>query len=244
MTEKEKISSHLLLGNKLFHHFFPLYKILYPFYKRFSDKHEITIVKNYIKPDMTVVDIGANIGFYTNLMSKLVGEKGRVYAFEPSPQNFNLLQKYNRNNNVTLIQAAVAQSTGQIPLYISDKLNVDHRTYKTDEDRETVNVPSYRLDDYLKNQKVDFIKMDVQGFEYNALLGMENILKNNPQIKLLMEYWPYGLIQAGTTPEKLFAFLGNLGFQAAIIDSGQRKKCPPIPAQKDFAYYQTLFISR
>lgn len=233
-----------LLGNKLFKCCFSAYRILYKPYKAFSDRHERALLKEIIKPGMVVVDVGANIGIYTAFLAKIVGEKGKVYAFEPSPQNFKFLEKYSNQGNVTLVQAAVGDTTGQIVLYISNKLNVDHRTYETGEERKKIDVPSYRLDDYLENQKVDFIKMDIQGFEYKALMGMENILQNNRSIKIIMEFWPYGLIKAGSNPEEVLNFLHQLGFQTELIEGNKRKKCPPIPQRTDFAYYRSLFVFR
>jgi FkbM family methyltransferase len=233
-----------LLGNKLFKHCFPVYRILYKLYKACSDRSERAILKEISRPGMTVLDVGANIGIYTSFMAKIVGEKGRVYAFEPSPHNFSLLKKYNNQSNITLVQAAIGGTTGQIALYISDKLNVDHRTYETGEKRKRIDVPSHRLDDYLQNKKVDFIKMDIQGFEYWALLGMENILRSNHNIKILMEFWPYGLIKAKSSPEELLTFLHKLGFQTELIEDNHRKPCPPIPKQTDFAYYRSLFVFR
>lgn len=240
----ENIGLPFLLGNKLFKHCFPVYRILYKLYKACSDRSERAILKEIIRPGMTVLDVGANIGIYTSFMAKIVGEKGRVYAFEPSPHNFNLLKKYNNQSNITLVQAAIGDTTGRIALYISDKLNVDHRTYETGEKRKRIDVPSYRLDDYLQGRKVDFVKMDIQGFEYKALLGMENTLQNNQDIQILMEFWPYGLIKAGSEPEEVLAFLHRLGFQTELIEGNQRKRCPPIPKQTDFAYYRSLFVFR
>jgi FkbM family methyltransferase len=244
MIKTENIGLPFLLGNKLFKHSFPVYRILYKLYKACSDRSERAILKEIIKPGMTVLDIGANIGIYTSFMAKIVGEKGRVYAFEPSPHNFNLLKKYNNQGNVTLVQTAIGDTTGRIALYISDKLNVDHRTYETGEKRKKIDVPSYRLDDYLQGRKIDFVKMDIQGFEYKALLGMENTLQNNQDIQILMEFWPYGLIKAGSKPEEVLAFLHRLGFQTELIEGNQRKRYPPIPKQTDFAYYRSLFVFR
>jgi protein-L-isoaspartate O-methyltransferase len=93
MAKKENIPLPFLLGNKLFEHCFPVYRILYRFYKKFSDRHVAALLREIISPGMTVIDVGANIGFYTAFMANIVGEKGRVYAFEPSPHNFNLLKK-------------------------------------------------------------------------------------------------------------------------------------------------------
>jgi FkbM family methyltransferase len=244
MSERENINVALLLGNKLFEHCFPVYNVLYKLYKRFVDRYERTLLKDIIKPGMTVVDVGANIGIYTAFMTKIVGEKGKVYAFEPSPYTFNLLQKCVRNHNVTLVQAAVGDTTGRITLYLSDKLNVDHHTYETDEERQRIDIPSYRLDDYLKNEKVDFIKMDIQGFEYRALLGMKNILQTNHDIKVLMEFWPYGLTKAGTSPEELITFLHNLDFQTELVEAKCRKPCPTVAERNDFSYYRRLLAFR
>jgi FkbM family methyltransferase len=244
MIKRENINLTLLLGNKLFEHCFPIYNVLYKLYKRFVDRYERALLKDIIKPGMTAVDVGANIGNYTAFMAKIVGQKGKVYAFEPSPHTFKLLKKYNKNHNVTLVQAAVGDTTGQIHLYLSDELNVDHHTYETDEERQRIDVPSYRLDDYLKNEKVDFIKMDTQGSEYQALLGMKNILQTNPNIKVLMEFWPYGLKKAGTSAEELITFLHNLDFKTELIEGGARIPCPLIPERNDFSYYLSLLAFR
>lgn len=244
MIKRGNINLAFLLGNKLFKRCFPVYRILYGLYKKFSDRHVGALLREIISPGMTVIDVGANIGFYTAFMANIVGEKGRVYAFEPSPHNFNLLKKYNNNNNVTLVQAAVGDTTGEIVLYVSDKLNVDHHTYETDEIRQKINVLSYRLDDYLKNEKVDFIKMDIQGFEYHALLGMKNILRNNANIKIFMEFWPYGLIKAGSSVEKLLTLLHELDFQTELLERNGREKMPPIPERNDFSYCRNLFAFR
>lgn len=244
MSERENISLAFRLGNQLYKHCFPVYNVLYKLYKKLSDRHERALVKDIISSGMTAVDIGANIGVYTAFLAKTVGQKGKVYAFEPSPHNFNLLKKCNKNNNVILVQAAVGDTTGQTILYVSDKLNVDHQTYETDEKREKIDVPSYRLDDYLRDEKVDFIKMDIQGFEYQALLGMKNILQTNPDIKVLMEFWPYGLKKAGASAEKLITFLHNLDFKTELIDGAARIPCPPLPERNDFSYYRSLLAFR
>ena len=244
MSEKENISLPLLLGNKLFNRCFPAYNVLYKLYKRCVDRYERVLLRDIIKPGMTVVDVGANIGIYSAYMAKIVGKEGRVYAFEPSPHTFNLLKKYNKNLNVTLVQAAVGDTTGRITLYLSDKLNVDHHTYETDEVRQKIDVPSCRLDDYLKNEKVDFIKMDIQGFEHRALLGMTNILQNNHDIKLLMEFWPYGLIKAATTPQEVLSFLHKLNFKTELIEGKRHTPCPPVPDRTDFSYYRRLLAFR
>jgi hypothetical protein len=93
----------------------------------------------------------------------------------------------------------VGECSGKSKLYVSDKLNVDHRTYATEGDfRCAVPIDIVALDDYFKpGQRVDLIKMDIQGYELHALRGTNRVLADNPAAKLLLEFWPYGLEQAG-----------------------------------------------
>jgi len=117
-----------------------------------------------------VVDIGANIGYYTLIFARLVGEQGRVFAFEPDPANFSLLAKnvaVNNYHNVELIQKAVSDQTGNARLYLSPKSTVDHRIYSSNDNRKFIDVEAVRLDDYFldNNGKIDFIKMDIQGLK-------------------------------------------------------------------------------
>jgi Methyltransferase FkbM domain len=100
-----------------------------------------------------------------------------------------------------LSQAAVGERSGQSKLYLSAKLNVDHRTYTIQGDsRHAIPIEMVALDDYFKpGQRVDLIKLDIQGYELNALRGANRVLQENPDIQLLFEFWPYGLKQAGAT---------------------------------------------
>ena len=81
------------------------------------DKFEIECLKRIIKKGDIVVDLGANIGYYTLILAQLVGEFGHVYAFEPEPSNFELLSKNvkeNNHNHVTLVQKAVSDKNSKI----------------------------------------------------------------------------------------------------------------------------------
>src|SRR4029077_13539705 len=84
--------------------------------------------------------------------------------------------------NVRAIQAAVGEKSGKSKLYISEMLNVDHRVYTTDgEFRHAVPIEVVALDDYFKSgERVDLIKMDIQGYELHALLGANRVLTDNP----------------------------------------------------------------
>jgi FkbM family methyltransferase len=170
-----------------------------------------------------VVDAGANIGVYSRFLSKCVGPTGFVHSFEPSPENFARLQAgVAAYANVYANQMAVGDRTGDALLYVSDELNVDHRSYATEKDqRRSVPMRMIALDDYLKpGERVDLLKLDIQGSELHALRGALRILTENPSIKLLLEFWPYGLRSAGVSARELVTFLKQHGFALYRIDSG------------------------
>ena len=188
------------IGNKIYDHAFPIYRLCYRAFKAYADREEQQLLKKILSAGSVVVDAGANIGIYSQFLSRCVGPTGVVHSFEPSPENFKRLQSAMRKlANVRLCQAAVGECSGRSKLYVSDKLNVDHRTYATDGDsRCAVPIDIIALDDYFEpDQHVDLIKMDIQGYELHALRGANRVLADNPDAKLLLEFWPYGLKQAG-----------------------------------------------
>jgi FkbM family methyltransferase len=190
------------LGNRVYDRAFPIYVLCYRAFKAYADRAERKLLRTILSPGDVAVDAGANIGIYTRFLSLCVGPTGCVHSFEPSPENFRRLQAATRKlPNVRLSQAAVGESSRRSRLYISDKLNVDHRAYVPEgESRHTVPIEMIALDDYFKpGERVDLIKMDIQGYELHALRGANRVLADNPGIKLLFEFWPYGLKQAGAS---------------------------------------------
>jgi FkbM family methyltransferase len=188
------------VGNRAYQRIFPIYRLCYRAFKAYADRAERKLLRSILSAGAVVVDAGANIGVYSQFLSRMVGPTGVVHSFEPAPENFRRLQSATRNlANVRLSQAAVGESSGRSKLYVSDQLNVDHRTYATDGDsRPAVQIDIVALDDYFKpGQRVDLIKMDIQGYELHALRGTNRVLADNPAAKLLLEFWPYGLEQAG-----------------------------------------------
>jgi FkbM family methyltransferase len=203
------------LANKLYKYFYPAYYPLYSGWKALSDRHERTLLRQLIRPGMTVVDVGANIGIYTRFFSRLVASSGHVHAFEPAPLNYMHLQEnigYFRN--VSLNQKAVGEKSGVIKLFFSDELNVDHRTFDSGDGRKGVDVSAVTLDDYFNTgDRVDLIKIDVQGYELSVLKGAKRVLAENQDIKILMEFWPYGLAKAKVLPSQVIHLIHSLGFE-------------------------------
>ncbi len=194
------------------------------------EEYETELMEKIVKTGDIVLDIGANIGYYTLLFAKLVGKEGKVFAFEPDPANFALLKKNIEANsyaNVVLVNKGVADRTEKCKLYLSEDPG-DHQMYDAHDGRKYIEVECTSIDDYFKNnrQKIDFIKMDIQGAEFVAAQGMLRVLNNNPAVKVISEFWPAGLTKAGAPPRAYpELFLAN-GFSLYEINESQKKLVP------------------
>ena len=234
------MNRHLLaLGDKLFRHGYTPYLPLYSAYKAIADRKERALMRSSIRPGSTVVDIGANIGVHARFLSRLCGNSGHVYAFEPSPTNFARLRaNVERRRNVTPVHAAVGEKSGTIGLFLSDTLNVDHRTYDDGNGRQRVEVPLISLDEYFDpGTVIDFLKIDVQGYEDSVLRGAARVLKENPGIRGVIEFWPYGLKKAGTDPAGFLKFIAAQGFEVEALDG---QDLVLLDADREFDYCNIL----
>jgi FkbM family methyltransferase len=184
------------------------------------------LLSDEIRSGDTVLDLGANVGYYTLLFAELVGEHGRVFAFEPDPSNLRLLEKNVRLNgftNVVLVPEAVSDRTGDLRLFLSASNKGDHRIYDSQDGRTSIPIKVVRLDDYFAHRKgrVDFIKMDIQGAEPSAVRGMPSLLESNRRLKILLEFWPMGISAMGGDPKVFFEVLmRNFAHIYNVSDSG------------------------
>jgi FkbM family methyltransferase len=181
------------------------------------------IFNRYVKPGMTVVDIGANIGYLTMFLASLVEPSGLVIAVEPNPENIRLLEASRRVNGfeqVMVIQAAAGRQTGLLAL------NVSHSNGVTGDLPASLNailtsrpVPCFALDIILpKNRRIDLIKIDVEGAELNALIGLSEMIDRDRPI-IVSEFSPGAMpgISHCTGPEYL-GFLIARGYRIGVIE--------------------------
>lgn len=188
------------------------------------EKYETNLFRRVVGEGMTLVDLGANMGYYTLLAAKLVGRKGKVFAFEPDPDNFSLLLKNieaNGYNNVIPVQKAVSNKTGTTKLFLCQGNKADHRIYYSHDGRESITVDVTTLDTFFENERypIDVIKMDIQGAEMAALQGMTEIVLKNDSLKIITEFWPWGLQSFGFSPLEFLDKLIEYGFTLYTVTS-------------------------
>lgn len=154
---------------------------------------------NELKPGGIMVDVGANVGYYTLLAALMVGDKGKVYAFEASPSVYtNLKQNLEMNwadKQVEFINKAVYSRNETLTFHDSINAPINssinkHHDYLADPSKyTTIEVEAVRLDDILAEvEKIDLMKMDIEGAEYRAFLGMMQLIKSG-RIKQIVFEW-------------------------------------------------------
>ena len=168
---------------------------LYAFGKRENFATDLILNKSLIAPEQIVLDIGANIGYYALMEGKAVGPKGKVYAVEPVPRNFQILRENIRLNSLENVEAfnfALGDKNGSTKMHISNKSNWS-RVIKTnipDKIEEIIDVEMKTVDNFIENKPTpSFIRMDVEGYEVNILRGMENLIKND-RLSIFVEFHP------------------------------------------------------
>ncbi|MDD5312470.1 MAG: FkbM family methyltransferase [Dehalococcoidia bacterium] len=192
------------------------------------------VFKQYVKKGMTVLDIGANIGYFTLLAASLVGEGGKVYAFEPEPKNYNLLVKnveLNSYNNIVAVPKAVSDRVDELQLFIDRVESGGHSLFKESARRgninsvESVTVSTTSIDEFFGDNQsiIDVIKIDIEGAEVLALKGMQNTLSRNRDVKLFTEFTPHKLRNAGNSAEEYWAYLVKSGFNHIYIINSHKK---------------------
>jgi len=208
---------------------------------------ETAVLRRELRPGDTFLDVGANVGYYTLIASKLVGPTGRVIAFEPDPTSFALLKRSveaNGLSNVTLVQKALSDEPGTIKLFLDETNKGAHKIFQYGESRRFVEVAAVRLDDYLEGHegRIDLIKIDTEGAEGAILKGMGKTLRRHENTKLLMEFFPKLLDGFGYDAAEVLAGLQSLGFEIRDIDE-HKGWTIPISAEELLARHTTEKLS-
>lgn len=196
------------------------------FFKYFENDYElnnINFINNYVKKDAVIIDIGAHIGLLSVILAQKAGPKGKVYAFEPTPSTFAVLEETVRINQqqqvVTPVNAAVAGENGKAVFYVTDiaahnsnSLADNKRNYGNERGVEVdlVSVDSFKASQRLA--KIDFIKIDAEGAEYAVLKGATSVLTaDRPHILLALH--PFAISNFGDHLSDIWDFVKKMNYQ-------------------------------
>lgn len=193
-----------------------------PLSKGMFEAAELAFVQRFLKPGMTVLDLGAHHGLYTLLASKCVGRDGKVIAFEPSPRERKALRlhlKLNRCKNVDVQELALGDKQTTADLHVVDDWAAGCNSLRPpDVAARTTPVPVsiVRLDDWLiehRIERVDFIKLDVEGAELTTLKGAAKLLKRAPRPAILAEVQDARTLPWGYPAKDIIEHLQSIGYR-------------------------------
>lgn len=192
-------------------------------------------IRKYLKPGSRFVDVGAHVGWYTLLASRIVGTTGKVWSFEPSPDNAALIRRMLFINDVASIvdfhQVAAGRDPSRATLHVMP-ISAESSLLPIEGFRHAAEVDVVRLDDVLAADScVDLIKIDSEGFELEVVAGMAEIMARNPNCKVIAEFGPSHLKRAGVSTTDWFAAFAETGRSAFGINE-ETQELTPITAEE------------
>jgi|GEM_PF-2369345 len=190
------------------------------------ERHELDIFERACSAGATVVDVGANIGLYSVVAAQRIGASGRVYAFEPVPENIAFLRKNLELNRVTdrvaVQEMAVGEADGELEIFLSDRQIGTHSAAKAPVGGSTsVKVPMRSVDAFVANiriSRIDVVKVDVEGYDGQVLQGALQTLRQHKPV-LFIEYSPSLLEACGQNPDEFVALMGGIYKNCILVDA-------------------------
>lgn len=202
-------------------------------------------IRKFLSEDSVFLDIGANIGYFS-LLSATIARKGMICSFEPAPAVFQHLKKNiaeNNFENIRLIQSAVGGRTGKAMIYLADEKNIGMSSLIQPENYSGIAAETdvQTIDHWIAESgltKTDLIKIDVEGSEYDVLMGMTNTIRNFKPV-IILESNPDTLKLFGKTAEDLIDFARSNELHYFLIDDSGNMK---VPVSSDLGLKQTLIF--
>jgi FkbM family methyltransferase len=225
-----------------------VYEASYGLYKRFVEARYVDLLRTQVRPGTTVIDVGANIGFFTRYFAAWTGPTGRVIAIEPEAANFERLQSMLRSKGldriVVPVHAAAAEHAGQVALAI-DRYHPAGHCLSPD----GVPTPAVTVDDLVRQYpegRVSFIKIDVQGAELRVLQGATRTL-TDARPAVLVELDETALRSQQASIEAVVEFLASYGYQGRLLlPGGLSPACSPaelVAGSLKYDYVDALFVA-
>lgn len=179
-------------------------------------------IKKVLSQGDNILEIGANIGYFVILEAKIIGKKGKIYALEPEKSNFQLLKKNVRLNHledrVKTERLAIGDKVRKEKLYTAVSCNLhtlECANKNNGADFQIIDTTT--IDEYIKDKRIDYIRMDIEGWEYRAIKGMEKTLRKGRPLKMFIEIHPH-IMGTGRTI-KMLRKLKESGLKATKVIS-------------------------
>jgi FkbM family methyltransferase len=201
---------------------------LYFLYKRYLEDPFRSLAKR--RPELFrgghILDIGANIGYTAAVFAHAIDPGYHVFAFEPEPFNFRLLERSIAARHLTScvvpVRSAVGREEGRIDLWLNERHHADHRIAvgglnSAERDAQVISVPITSIDAFIRDrapgETLAFIKIDVQGYEFPVCLGMNDTLLANGAAIVALEYMPDALQELGFDGPSLLNWFAERGYR-------------------------------
>jgi FkbM family methyltransferase len=190
------------------------------------DQEMTKCLSTHVRPGMTAIDVGANIGYVSRTLSRMVGSSGYLIALEPEPLNFRFLcanLAEVRHDRLQCIRAAASNQNAMVSLWLDENNLGDHRTWGAGrENGRHISVPAVRLDDLVdESVQVDVVKVDTQGSDHFVVAGMERLIAHSHPI-VYVEFWPFGIEGFGAKSLDVLAGYRALGMEIGVVQEDGR----------------------
>ena len=184
----------------------------------------IELMKRFLRPGDTFLDVGANVGYLSAVGAGLVGKSGQVHSFEPVPAYFRRLERLialNPGHNIVATPCAAGETKGTAKAYVTlepgeNTLVPDYAGSETI--KECIEVPVIRLDDYIESHglsHISLIKIDTEGFEFPVLLGLRRFFERSQRLPaIICEIDPRAYPLLGYKPADLTSYMAQYGYRA------------------------------
>lgn len=205
------------------------------------ESEELRLMRKFLRPEQTIVDVGANVGYLTRFFARATGPHGKVCAFEPNPLVFSLLKRNVASfPQVEVYNFGLSTHEGELPLFLagsdhsvasfSRSYPQGHVFYQESSQLNSVTVKVMAGDEFMRTigpsrpgviGKIDILKMDVEGWELNVLAGLENTIKDSRALTIFCEYNPAAQECAGHKPRELLDWFLERQFALSYPDKGE-----------------------
>jgi FkbM family methyltransferase len=209
-------------------------RLLTPRYvlERMAEHRVSELLDQELQPGNMFVDVGANVGYYTCAAGLKVGPEGKVFAFEADPRSCELLRDNIVLNDIagwtSWANVAVTDGPGRIKLFQRARYHGNTSMIRVHPDDlqsfgdadEEFEVETNSLDALLANsgRALDWIKIDVEGAETLVLRGLGEVVRNNPGVRIVMEWSLWQITGSGSTPEEMLDLIAGLGLEPRMIE--------------------------